>query len=301
MLMVDRATPPTDAELAMFAANGVAAVGAYCGGANNGGRAWKPADFDRLRAAGLKVLPIYVGENACDGCKKPLELTATRGALDAVDAVASARRFGCHDGPLCLDVEYDTYMGNVAGALAYMAAWADGVHGAGYLPVQYAITRTAIDYVPPIPTGLWIANWDNVGDLTKFPNAARFTGIGWQYTSSWHGWDASNVDGGWWDAPSDPPLPESRFFPETGQWLSHGFLRFWEQFGGLPIFGYPISEEYQRADGVTVQWTERARLEHRPGLGLPWDVQLGRLGAEANQCDAVTYAASFAPTTNTTR
>src|SRR5690606_33385942 len=36
--------------------------------------------------------------------------------------------------------------------------------------------------------------------------------------------------------------PERRFFPETGHFLSYGFKQYWEQRGGLAIFGYPISE-----------------------------------------------------------
>jgi peptidoglycan/xylan/chitin deacetylase (PgdA/CDA1 family) len=75
-------------------------------------------------------------------------------------------------------------------------------------------------------------------------------------------------------------IAHQRFFPETGHWLSHGFLAYWERFGGLPAFGFPISEEFAE-DGVTVQYFERARFEWHPGA---WpermDVLLGRLGAE---------------------
>src|SRR5579875_2733094 len=39
------------------------------------------------------------------------------------------------------------------------------------------------------------------------------------------------------------PAPTQRYFPETGYWVSHGFLSYWEQFGGLATFGYPISNE----------------------------------------------------------
>ncbi len=76
--------------------------------------------------------------------------------------------------------------------------------------------------------------------------------------------------------------PESRYFPETGHWVGHGFLRYWERFGGLAVFGYPLTEEYQDpGTGLTTQWFERARFEWHPGA---WpernDVLLGRLGAE---------------------
>lgn len=74
--------------------------------------------------------------------------------------------------------------------------------------------------------------------------------------------------------------PDQRYFPETGQWLSHGFLRYWEHFGGLQVFGYPISGEL-RENGRTVQYLERARLEWHPGAWPErYDVLLGLLGVE---------------------
>jgi hypothetical protein len=73
-------------------------------------------------------------------------------------------------------------------------------------------------------------------------------------------------------------ITDQRYFPETGHWLSHGFLAYWERYGGLAIFGYPLTEEF-RENGVTVQYFERARFEWHPGV---WpermDVLLGRLG-----------------------
>jgi N-acetyl-anhydromuramyl-L-alanine amidase AmpD len=66
-----------------------------------------------------------------------------------------------------------------------------------------------------------------------------------------------------------------------GVHLGGGFRRFWEERGGLPIFGWPITEEF-RENGVTVQYFERARMEHRPDIGRAEDyhVVLGRVGAE---------------------
>ncbi|HUY99714.1 MAG TPA: serine hydrolase, partial [Thermomicrobiaceae bacterium] len=75
-----------------------------------------------------------------------------------------------------------------------------------------------------------------------------------------------------------PPAPpaDSRTFPETGFTVAGGFLRYWEQFGGLAAFGYPISEEFV-ANGVTVQYFERARFEWHPGAWpARFDVLLGR-------------------------
>ncbi|HUY98890.1 MAG TPA: hypothetical protein VMU89_00965, partial [Thermomicrobiaceae bacterium] len=70
--------------------------------------------------------------------------------------------------------------------------------------------------------------------------------------------------------------PEYRYFPETRHWVAHGFLNYWNRFGGLAAFGYPISEEFV-ANGVTVQYFERARFEWHPGAWpARFDVLLGR-------------------------
>lgn len=80
----------------------------------------------------------------------------------------------------------------------------------------------------------------------------------------------------------------ARYFPETGHWVAHGFLRYWEQFGGLPIFGYPLTGELTEVceDGQsrTVQYFERAVFEwhpDKPELADRYYVLLRRLGAAA--------------------
>ncbi|KAB8139821.1 cellulase family glycosylhydrolase [Chloroflexia bacterium SDU3-3] len=61
-----------------------------------------------------------------------------------------------------------------------------------------------------------------------------------------------------------------------------GRLRsFWEEQGGLAIFGYPLAAQEQSADGRASQRFERARLELHPENPAPYDVQIGRLGVEA--------------------
>jgi len=93
-----------------------------------------------------------------------------------------------------------------------------------------------------------------------------------------------------------PDTPLRRFFPETGHFLANGFLRFWLRNGGLPVFGYPISEEFTEVDPetgqpVTVQYFERARFSWHPeALGTLWEVQLARLGAELAARDGVETA-----------
>jgi hypothetical protein len=96
------------------------------------------------------------------------------------------------------------------------------------------------------------------------------------------------------------PSPDQLYFPETGHSLAFGFRAFWEQNGGLPVFGYPLTEEFgqsprdlpTRDDAQlslygarrTVQYLERQRFEYHPEhAGTPYAVQLGRLGVEDAQ------------------
>jgi hypothetical protein len=81
------------------------------------------------------------------------------------------------------------------------------------------------------------------------------------------------------------PSADYMYFPATQHYLSYGFKATWEQWGGLPVFGYPLTEEYQAigADGAAhaAQYLERQRFEWHPeNTDTPYDVELGRLGAE---------------------
>jgi hypothetical protein len=74
-------------------------------------------------------------------------------------------------------------------------------------------------------------------------------------------------------------------FDQTNHGIGGGFRAFFEHNGGVPIFGYPVTEEVQEkcADGVTrtVQYFERNRFEYHPENTAPNDVQLTRYGAAA--------------------
>lgn len=75
------------------------------------------------------------------------------------------------------------------------------------------------------------------------------------------------------------------FFPETGHSLGGAFLRFWQTNGGLPTFGYPLSEEFaeqntQDGQVYTVQYFERARFELHPEQAPGNQVLLGHLGRQ---------------------
>jgi hypothetical protein len=83
------------------------------------------------------------------------------------------------------------------------------------------------------------------------------------------------------------PAPSSyaaqRCFTETNQCMDGRIAEFWEQNGGLAVFGFPIGpQELVLIDGksFTVQRFERNRLELHPENARPYDVLLGRLGAD---------------------
>ena len=79
------------------------------------------------------------------------------------------------------------------------------------------------------------------------------------------------------------------FFEQTGHTLKEPFLSYWQSKGGLPVYGYPISEAFDEqspTDGKTyqVQYFERNRLEYHPeASGTANEIQLGLLGREFYQ------------------
>jgi hypothetical protein len=87
-------------------------------------------------------------------------------------------------------------------------------------------------------------------------------------------------------SPTPPPPPpfSGMYFTETQHTLTGPFLQFWKQGGGLPVFGFPISEpivEKNADDGksYTVQYFERTRLEYHPEFtDNPLPVLEGLLG-----------------------
>ncbi|HEY8601708.1 MAG TPA: beta-galactosidase, partial [Thermomicrobiales bacterium] len=80
--------------------------------------------------------------------------------------------------------------------------------------------------------------------------------------------------------------PGTTFAASTGHNLGGIFRQWWEGYGGLERFGYPLSEEFRErndADGreYTVQYFERARFEYHPeAADTANEVQLGQLGRE---------------------
>ena len=83
------------------------------------------------------------------------------------------------------------------------------------------------------------------------------------------------------------------FYPETNHSTCNGFRDYWQNNGGLSVFGYPLSEEFSQKNPdtgqtYTVQYFERARFEWHPdSQGVSGTVMLGRLGAQAAQAAGV--------------
>jgi hypothetical protein len=92
------------------------------------------------------------------------------------------------------------------------------------------------------------------------------------------------VDGAFARIAGINPGPDLTYFEPVGHSLGGSFLSYWSRYGGLPIFGYPLSEPFEEVsatDGKTylVQYFERARFEYHPEFaGTPNEVLLGLLG-----------------------
>ena len=87
------------------------------------------------------------------------------------------------------------------------------------------------------------------------------------------------------------PTPASaqtseRCFNESSFCISGRIREFWEQNGGLAVFGLPLGpqQEFQlEGKGYQAQLFERNRLELHPENARPYDVLLGRLGVDRLQ------------------
>lgn len=82
-----------------------------------------------------------------------------------------------------------------------------------------------------------------------------------------------------------------RSFPETGHTVSGPFLKFWNTWGGLSEFGYPLTEAINEG-GMQVQYFERAKFEWHPD-DTDNPIQLALLGSEV--AAAHNYSIAAAP------
>jgi len=84
-------------------------------------------------------------------------------------------------------------------------------------------------------------------------------------------------------------------FPETNQEICGQFLVYWEDNGGLPVFGLPLTTEFQELSSDTltdhdVQYYERERFElHPANEGTPYVILLGRLGVDVLTANGIDW------------
>jgi hypothetical protein len=81
---------------------------------------------------------------------------------------------------------------------------------------------------------------------------------------------------------ADAASADTIFFKETDTYVFAPFAEYWTKNGGLPIFGYPITPDFEQS-GRTVQWFERARFELNATAPVGQQVQLGLLGYEVRK------------------
>ena len=151
------------------------AVGVYIGGTNmacaqpNLTATW----VSQESSAGWHVVPIYVGlqapKNECGCAAISPTSAAAEGQAAANDAVTQAQSLGLGTGnPIYFDMEgYNTTSTNTSAVLAFLAAWTEQLHSAGYKSGVYSSDTSGIqDLVSRYGTGytepdeLWMANWN---------------------------------------------------------------------------------------------------------------------------------------------
>jgi peptide/nickel transport system substrate-binding protein len=87
------------------------------------------------------------------------------------------------------------------------------------------------------------------------------------------------------DKPADANGTSKVWFQETRHSVSGKILEYWNKYGGLKQFGFPLSEQFAEisaTDGKTyqVQYFERNRFELHPEKAAPYEVELGLLGVQ---------------------
>lgn len=79
--------------------------------------------------------------------------------------------------------------------------------------------------------------------------------------------------------PAIPNMPGCKYFPETGHRVCYAFLDFFNQYGALEQFGYPLSD-FEVHDGIIVQYFQKARMEWHPENPIGEQVVLTDLGRQ---------------------
>jgi hypothetical protein len=113
----------------------------------------------------------------------------------------------------------------------------------------------------------------------------RYLDLTRQYATQWKGTPPPQP------APGPAACTAGQFFAQTGHSICSQMQGYWQQYGGLIQFGYPITDplvEVSPTDGktYTVQYFERARFElHPENAGTPYQVLLGLVGRQFHAVD----------------
>jgi peptide/nickel transport system substrate-binding protein len=100
------------------------------------------------------------------------------------------------------------------------------------------------------------------------------------------------------DKPADVDNKTKVWFQETRHSVNGKILEYWNKYGGLQQFGFPLSEQFNEVSATdgktyTVQYFERNRFELHPEKQAPYEVELGLLGVQ--QYKQVPIAAADLP------
>jgi hypothetical protein len=205
---VDRASAFAMSEAStLHSSFGVQWTGVYIGGACNAGSGWTMSLVASMATQlGWTFMPIYVGQQTSSICGADT-LTAAQGTSDGNDTAAAMQTFGWQPNkqiPVCLDLEADTYSADPTGATAYVKAWRDAVHSAGFLAYVYSNPTALNGMVSSGVTldGVWPASWFYTGfadvapaDLDQLGSNYTNKDRAWQYAGSFDVQGAGTVDG----------------------------------------------------------------------------------------------------------
>lgn len=150
---------------------------------------WTPADAQAVRDSGREFWSIDVPNQS--GFSGDTGAAAANRMIDALPGYNRPK--SC---PVFMDIEYDAYMADPAGADAAAARFQATMNNAGY-PRAFA-------YVPLLAGYGWGARY-----TYQQPSALPDGAIGWQYENDAHGhpgWDASVFDPSMFGT-ADPPPP----------------------------------------------------------------------------------------------
>jgi peptide/nickel transport system substrate-binding protein len=93
------------------------------------------------------------------------------------------------------------------------------------------------------------------------------------------------------DKPADANGTSKAWFAETRHSIAGKIKEYWDRYGGLQQFGFPLSEAFDEVstDGKTyqTQYFERAKFEVHPEKAAPYEVEIGLLGVQQYKAQPV--------------